>query len=289
MSMEINRGKNAEQVIREYFARERELELQRRNEGSGASSGASRNPPPAVQPKVINAGDFLKLENIVCVDADGTVFESYPELYIAKDIVRKPSGNDPENKNPYQWVVYFEQQGLFLPSFALTCNILEALFRRKVDTEAKKVLDQYKNKSNGNGNHAQNTVVHFGTEKVIHYPSHAEYGQSTAVNASRTRRELSFSKSTLQDSLLMDALPDTAAARYVKQLTGLRDPSVLVEIGTYFSKPAKIWFPWNGQNSNQYTDTRAAWLGCSGNYFYLIAYLNLDYNDAARGVRLVAP
>ena len=67
------------------------------------------------------------------------------------------------------------------------------------------------------------------------------------------------------------------------RLAILPNPSILVDIGTYFGKPANIWFPWSGQNSSAQTDKRAAWLGCNDNDFNLNANSNLD-DDDARGV-----
>ena len=34
-------------------------------------------------------GDYICLENISCVDADGNVTETHPKLYVKKDIERK--------------------------------------------------------------------------------------------------------------------------------------------------------------------------------------------------------
>ncbi|MBI4739647.1 hypothetical protein HY772_08990, partial [Candidatus Woesearchaeota archaeon] len=183
----------------------------------------------------------------------------------------------------------------------LTCNILAVLFQKAVqkqsdgtyttlDAEVKKVLDMYKDKGNGHGYHAQNTIIDFGAEKVIHYPSAAEYSQAVTVNASQPRTALSFSKAALEDSLLEQALADPASVRYVTQLTGLRHPSILVDIGKYFGRPAKLWFSWSGQKSATDTSKRAAWLGCNdvGN-FVLLASSSLSRASAARGVRRGAP
>ena len=251
--------------------------------GAGAGSGAG-NPPP----RAINASDYLKLENIVCTDADNNVFESYSELYLAKDIIRNPDKSQ-INKKLYDWAVYFEPQGLFLPSFALSCNLLQALFQQRSNPEIKAILDQYKDKGNGTGYQAQNTVVDFGAEQIIHYPTVAYFNQTGVVNAGKPRVPQNFARAALQDSLLEDALREAEPTRYVKQLTGLRDPSILVEMGTYFGKPAKLWFPWNGKAGTGFREKQAAWLGCSDTYFDLYASNSLDSNDAARGVGLVLP
>ncbi|MBI4980267.1 hypothetical protein HZC30_01765 [Candidatus Woesearchaeota archaeon] len=298
----INRGKTAEDLIRAHL--EAEARKSKGSAGSGAGTGADAGSgagtPPATPLLVSTAGDYLKLENIVCTDADGKVFESYSELYLAKDIIRNQQGG-PVNFTPYHASVYYEQNGLFLPSFALTSNILAALFQKAVqkqsdgtyitlDAEVKKVLDQYKDHGSGYGYHAQNTIIDFGAENVIHYPSARDYSQAVAVNASQPRTALSFSKTALQDSLLEQALANPASVCYVTQLTGLRHPSILVEIGNYFGKPARLWFSWSGQKSTTDTSKRAAWLGCDNvDYFNLNSISILDDTDAARGVRRGAP
>lgn len=235
-------------------------------------------------PMVTNAGDSLRLEGIACTDADGNVTESYPELYIDTDITRDKD-NRQISKTSYQWAVYHEQQDKFSPSFALSCNILAALYNNKSNPKINRVLMQYKDKGNGYGWHAQNTIIDYASEEIIHYPSAADFSGAIAINAACQRITGSFSKATLQDSLLEKALGDSAHTRFVCQLTGLRDPSILVDIGKYFGKPAKLWFPWSRKNGKNYNDKRACWLGCYYDNFYLNSNDSLDDSDASRGVR----
>ena len=65
---------------------------------------------------------------------------------------------------------------------------------------------------------------------------------------------------------------------YVQNLTGLTKPEILVDIGEYFGKPAKVWVSLSDE-------MRAAWFGCGSGSFSLDAYDNLGYGSAARGVR----
>jgi len=227
--------------------------------------------------------DVLELHDIECVDVGGRVFEQYDQLFIRKDIFRERGKQ--KNFTSYQAAVHCEQKGLFLPSFALSCNIVAYLFSHKADADVERVLQQYKDSGNGLGWHVQNTIIDYGAEQVIHYPSAADFSQQAAVNATHSRTALAFFKSQLEDSLLEDALHDAQYVRFARQLTGLRDPSVLVEVGKHFGKPAKLWFPWNGQNGATYSEKRAAWLGC--NYINFDIDTNNDLNnlDAARGVR----
>jgi len=228
--------------------------------------------------------DSLVLENIACVDADGYVFEQYDTVYVPKDIFRGADGQQ-MNFTSHAAVLHCEANGLFLPSFALSCNIVAALYTGRSNPDIERVLQQYKNNGNGLGWHAQNTVIDYGAERVIHYPAHADFGAKNLVNGSLSRTALGFSKSSLEDSLLEAALQDADHTRFVRQLTGLRDPSVLVEVGKYFGRPAKLWFPLSGKAGANYSDKRAAWLGCNDNGFYFYSD-NFLYNfNAARGVR----
>ncbi|MFH1065285.1 MAG: hypothetical protein V1734_02155, partial [Nanoarchaeota archaeon] len=68
--------------------------------------------------------------------------------------------------------------------------------------------------------------------------------------------------------------------KFARQFTMLEHPEQLVDLGRYFNKPARLWIPDASCN-----ETRAAWLGCDGDNFYLNAVEYLDDYDAARGVR----
>ena len=241
-----------------------------------------KNPEPPSRVS-FSEGDFLTLENISCVDAEGNIFERYDRLDVARDIFR--SGNAQVDRTPYNHAVHCEKNGLFLPSFALTCNIVARLYERRSDAEIERVLQQYKDKGNGAGWHTQNTIIDFGSSKVIHYPSRSDFNQKDPINSSQPRTILPFVKDSLEDALLKDALRDVSTRGYVQQLTGLENPEVLIPIGEYFSHPAKVWFPWNGKAGKGFKETRSAWFGCFVTSFDLFANDFLLNTFAARGVR----
>jgi len=241
-----------------------------------------KNPEPPSRIS-FSEGDFLTLENISCVDADGNVFESYDHLDVARDIFR--ADGKQVSRTPYAHAVHCEEMGLFLPSSALTCNIVARLYEGKSDAHVEKVLQQYKDKGNGFGWHAQNTIIAYGSSEVIHYPSASDFSGVTAVNASQSRVVLPFVKDSLEDALLKDALRDVSTRGYVQQLTGLHEPEILIEIGKYFGEPAKVWFPWNGKAGKGFKEKRAAWFGCDGTFFDLDAGNFLSIAYTARGVR----
>ena len=222
------------------------------------------------------------------------MFEQYPELYVRKEVFKDTAGNI-VYFTTYDGAAHAEQQGGFVPSMALSCNILTALFQGAVeknrrgyvtkDAALEQVLQQYKNKGNENGGHRQNTLVNWGTKQIIHYPLDSDFpnnGGTQGINTARPRTVLGFDNTGFSDRTLEEALLSPNYARYVKNLTGLSDPSVLVEIGTYFGRTAQVLVSSNGE-------TRAVWLGCYGDTFDLDAYLDLNLRDAVRGVRLSAP
>src|SRR3989344_4391601 len=242
------------------------------------ANNASAAPPVTVT----NLDDFLVLENLVCVDANGNIFEQYPELLVRKDIFRDQNRGQ-VNFTPYNAAVHCEKNGLFSPSFALSCNIVAALYKNRTNPDANALLQQYKNHGNGHGYHAQNTIINYANEEIIHYPTPADFNQTAAVNNGR-RKTGRFSKALLQDGLLENALKDAAHTLYVKQLTGLANPADLVEIGKYFGKPAQLWFPWTTQAGSGFNEKRAAWFGCLTNSLSLNGSNNLNDSDATRGV-----
>src|SRR3989338_4019671 len=241
-----------------------------------------KNPEPPSRIS-FSEGDFLTLEDLSCVDADGNVFESYDRLDVRKDIFR--SDGKQVSRTPYAHAVHCEEMGLFLPSSALTCNIVARLYEGKSDAHVEKVLQQYKDKGNGFGWHAQNTIIAYGSSEVIHYPYASDFSGVTAVNASQSRVVLPFVKDSLEDALLKNALHDASTRRYVQQLTGLHEPEILIEIGKYFGKPAKVWFPWNGKAGKGFKEKRAAWFGGFVTGFDLGAVSFLGRVSSAGGVR----
>lgn len=223
---------------------------------------------------------FIELYDLTCVDASGGEFERYGTLYLATDIFRDGRVN-PDIRTHYDHVVSCEQKRWFLPSFALSCAILEALYANRTDPTFNHVLQQYKD-----WGHAQNTIINYTTEEVIHYPRAADFNQVGTVNAPRFTIQRGFVKTGLEDNLLKDALRDAAYERLVRQLTGRPDPSVLIELGEYFDKPARLTFPWFS-GSDPTDEVLPTSLGAQGDHFDLCCgdLLGIGIELRARGVR----
>ena len=275
----------ADRLNREVAEEKRKAELERIKNGKKTAEE-----PVKVEPKVsdIDSG-FITLENIACMDASGEVIEKYTQLQVRKDIERDSGNKDIKTNQisftPYNAAVHFENQGLFLPSFALTCNIIAALYANKSNAEIAKVLNQYKDKGNGTGWHAQNTLVNWGAKQIIHYPSKSDYtstGGAADINKQRPRNLLSFNNKRFKDITLDEALNDSNYKDFLQNLTGLQNPEVLVDIGKYFGMAeTRTWV-----SSDK--DTKVAWLGCRNIYFNLYTNNSLAHYIAARGVRSVS-
>jgi len=270
-----------------------------------ASVSPSSTPAsPAAVASIANiANDFITLENVVCIGSDGKSFERYDKIDIATDVERQ-SDKKHISFTPYQAITHFESQGngLFLPSFALSCNILTALYGKAVRKEAngeyttldvhlKRVLDQYINHGVGYGWQAQNTLVNWKTREIIHYPKDADFpnkGGTSNINSKSASLRKRFNPIEFGDMTLEKALKEPEFKKYLIDLTGLAFPEQLVEIGKYYTKvagsdkEAVVWVPINPSQADY---TAAAWLGCDVGSFTLFTYFNLDDIGAARGVR----
>lgn len=241
--------------------------------------------------KARSIDDFLVIpDEIRCVGADGKVFERYDRIHIARDIVRNER-NRHISFTPHGAILYFEKNDQFLPSFALSCNILAYLFVNKDDEDAKKVLMQYRDYHAGyNGVHTQNTLVNWKKRKIRHYPLDAHFPisdlrYSDNVNQLRHRSWFGFNVNGFDSMDLENALKRTEFKDFIVNLTGLENPEVLVEIGKYFGKPARIQVP-NTDPKYPPTYTTASHLGCFNDYFYVdAADYGFNYCSAASGVR----
>ena len=249
--------------------------------------------PPTVKPAPIikTLEDYVILEGISCYDGQGNVVEHYDRLAVARDVAKKQViGNDRATKlvhasfRPYDAILNFEQQGngLFLPSFALTCNIISCLYDQRSNPEIKAVLDQYNDYGHGYGWHAQNTLVNWEKSTIIHYPNDSDFtsaGGAAEVNKSSQRTALKFNKENIADIKLKHALAVPNYKEYIQNLTGLKEPEILLDIGKYFNKTARVWI------SSQ-SFIRSTWIGCSSvDSFSLGAGNRLNGTDGARGVR----
>jgi hypothetical protein len=231
---------------------------------------------------IFRDGYFI-LEDVKVFDADDNVIERYDRLEVMADVERDSGGERGGSviqHVPYIAALHCEEKGLFLPSIALSCVILSKLFILRDDSRFHRVLGQYKeiHVGSGWGYHCQNSMIDWKRGKVIHYPSPEEYGKKGNINSGK-RVSLDFDKSNLRGIDLESALENESHRKFVRQLTGLQDPSILVEIGEHFEKIVYLWIP------EEKASTVTVWLGTSDS---LDLNINGSFNNynAYRGVRI---
>jgi len=284
MARIISGNRTAEDIVR--------MHLQRLQEEAQKPKVPTAGAQPTIPPATVSS-HALVFENITCVGADNKPFEHYDKLSVIADVVRGNGTYDYSTVQkhqpftPYQGISFFEQRGkgLFLPSMALTCNLVVASYLNKNQPACEALLQQYKNNGPGQGYHAQNTVINWGAAQIIHYPGDSDFpnhGGNNNVNQSRPHTRFTFDGTGFSSTTLEDALKLPNFKAYIQNFTGLPDPSVLIDISAYFGKTARVWV----SSSNE---TRAAWFGCNSYSLSLVGGDNLNYDNAGRGVRLGSP
>ena len=228
---------------------------------------------------------YISLNNISCINADGDQIEHYKNISIKTSIASTKNGKSFNLTMPGA-VSYFEKQkeDMFLPSCALTCNILARLYELKFYEEMENVLLQYKNHGLNDGWHVQNTVVDWRGERIIHYPGYSNIPKKVKkreMNHKRNCTILGFSPEKFEGGPLKFLLKNHNFEEFIKNLTGLEDPEVLVSIGEYFNKPTMVWLP---DKPSKDEHVSVAWIGCRHDNLDIYIYGGPNYAGAARGV-----
>ena len=276
--------------------RRRKIEEIKARKGKGKKPALDPVPTPAdaAAPVVTSLADYVKLENIQCVDADGTVFEKYNTIYVRKDVEKDAAGKR-LMVTPYSAIKHCESFG-FLPSAALMANIHVAIYRAAVERQAdgtyrtkdakmEAMLKKLRYRGDGIGGHWVNTLVDWKGNEIIHYPQDGDFptdGGTAGINSAYSRKNMNFDKANFSDTTLKEALKIPNYRRFVQNYSGLPDPAVLIDVAKYYGKTARVWV-----SSSQ--ETRAAWFGCILDYFYLLSNNDLSNTNAVRGVRERAP
>ncbi len=178
--------------------------------------------------------DYINLTDLSCVDADGNIFEKYSRLKVQKDPLFYM-------ENTFTGAACLKDVGLFLPSMALSCNILRVLYNYRADKEVRKVLEQYGPRTKGYGFeasfHSQNTLVDYLDDncRVVHYPTINELKYcDVPIDGDKSKRiELDFDKSELRDMKLKEFVKIDENRRFYRQLTGLTDIESLIKVADY--------------------------------------------------------
>lgn len=233
--------------------------------------------------RILSEKDFLVLENIVCRDYRGDAFEKYEKIYVAKDILL--NGSTPASFTSYAAVFNCEMRQIFLPSMALTWNILVRLYENRKNKIANDVLMQYKC-----GKYAQNTLVNYESKEIIHYPRDNDFKKGSKdginyfdANQGMPRIPLAFSEKAFNgwsETFRLKGSHNHHLRTFLWHLTGVSDLDVLTEIGSYLNLETKAYLP--GLMMNAYP----VMLGKDTDESLKIKLASMFDESSVRGVKL---
>jgi len=236
------------------------------------------------KPKLLNEGEPIWLKDICCKDEYGDIIEYYDKIFVKTSLATT-------NKKRASYfklhgaVSFFERQkgDVFLPSAALTCNILAKLYELRHYEEMDNLLLQYLDYKANDGWHLQNTIIAWKAQRIIHYPGYSEVPKKIRkrdMNYNRDCKILGFALEHVEDTKLEFLLQEPSNLNFIKDLTGLEKPEILVEIGYYLRRPTRVWFPDDIERAKPST----VFVGCRNGYFDLYLGCGINYSGPARGV-----
>ena len=139
------------------------------------------------------------------------------------------------------------------------------------------------------GSHAQNTLIDWNTFQIVHYPENDDFPKSIKINNSGQSRKsfpFGYHGMDLITEPLAEAIKKPAVKAFVRNLTGLADPSILTELVEYIYpriSPDKESVLLVVPKDNK---TRPVWLGKGIDYFNIFTGSDFYYQISARGVRV---
>jgi len=209
---------------------------------------------------------FVPFNDIRCVGADGKVFEEYKKIRVAPIYFHFGDKNTPTTLTPAGANKMCKDKKMFLPSFALSCNILERLLKHKATPGFGLVLNQYRKRLIQNqSTYHQNTVVNYQKGEIIHYPGPIMFGTLDSRNLYQPFEKIKFDfdPTNFRNFSLDESPPMTSEElKFLKNLTGLEDPlKTLKELEDYFEIDVRCWFQdshvdrWNATLLGHTTDS----------------------------------
>ncbi len=180
--------------------------------------------------------DYITIGEIVCTDYMGDEFEFHSPLEIEEDW----KGTGPIFSA-------YQDEKRFLPSLALTCNILKQLYQGRNDPFQEQ-YNQYKNLSLRFlfGDIACNTAVFWEDThaRVVHYPNKGYLPQYSTLNKFVDPAELSCPISPIfKSGPLEEGLKHLRFSRFISNLTGMENPQILLDIANEMNISANIELP----------------------------------------------
>ena len=246
--------------------------------------------------------------DIKCLDADGRIFDRLKSATLMNQPSRTAAGllNETTLNNH---IKMYQDAGRELMSLPAMLNALMAIFGSAairqgdgrfvtLDAKLRDFLRGYMAQGGDSTWYATNTLVNYDAETVIHHPSDRDFlskgVQSQNVNANRQRAELGFINATLhsdylKDSLLKDTIVTSRIYRFLRQVTGLKWPERLLDLGSYLGKEVWLSFPRDIDNGlgRNFKETKAVCVKVSDRYIALSFSGSLNYQYAAYGMHAV--
>lgn len=273
----LNAEAAEEERKKRLLQEERRKELKARKEVS-----LKPNPGKEPQAKPPFSPSRMTLEDISCIDYDGNVFERYDKLELVEDVAIA-------SHNQIEVLNYFNgnNEGFFIPSFALTCNILAKLLKKTDSNDtnekahAKMFLNQYSSILSHKGWHWQNTVIDWENQVIAHYlesmPCYTKYHPSQA--------RLDFQLNQPGGAYFLDmAMQSREMKVFVNNLTGLASSGAIIRVGKYLGRETKIHLPTEAEKSQP---TLLTLLGSDKNHFNLHPYRKPGVYAAAIAARII--
>jgi len=190
---------------------------------------------PEVPKTEIPSDYFVSLKNINCYDHVGGIFQDCEELLVTREFLELDTRGRTQF-SLYDAIKTTEDANCFLPSFALTCNILVDMHVRGENW----FVEQYEE------HHpcAQNTLIDWAAGEIKHYPAVIQKDKGT-VNAyvGSSLHDFDETEEWNREFQVADALNESIFVNFFKNLTGLNAPEQLVNLSRVFGHDLILRLP----------------------------------------------
>jgi len=193
---------------------------------------------------LFDANKQVVLENVSCIDAKMQIIEKYKRVSFEKEIIAVKNS---ANENLSNVNTSLQKKNAFIPSIALTCNLLAALYEYRENPFSRQMILEYIRPKEQGVWFKTSSTVNWKEQKMKYYDSReSKFFESKNVEC---KNSISDSKNAFQNISLYrsgEVLLETLLKEnesFVKNLTGLRNPEILCKLAKNYKKEMKIWLP----------------------------------------------
>jgi len=169
-------------------------------------------------------GIDVMLSAVSCIDADGHVFEEYARIGIPRTSTAIGNIFDAASRR-------HTLGSRFLPSFALTANMIYKLAARKTPA-CEGILKLYKTQY-----HMTNTFIDFKIGYLLHYPEYTHFPEqyhnlnnAEKMNQGLKAKALPFNLGSLHSFEVAHLMKVPSFRKFMVQLTGMEWPERFVDV-----------------------------------------------------------